>query len=337
MRAVIGGNVGRALCAAAALLLAVLGPPSRAAPSGNSPGGEVFARVGEHVVTLDEFQAALAAGMRQKYYHGRPPEAELARFQREVAEQLIDEVLLLAEARRRGLEADAQAVQEQLSAYERRYGASAQWQARREKWLPGLAEQLRRRSLLQRLEQQVKAAPEPDEAQLRAYYESHRDLFTEPEQVRLSLILLKVDPSSPESAWQGAAAEAARLRRRLEQGGDFGELARVHSADPSASRGGDLGYVHRGMLPESLQNRVIDALAPGAVSPPVRLLEGVALVRLEERKPARLRPFAEVRQRAAELWARDQGERAWRGLIVRLRSGTEIRIDESRFTPISSR
>ena len=315
---------------AAALLLAPAAPLWAQA----APGGEVFAVVGEKVITYAEYQSAFASGMRQKYYHAKPPEAEVAKFQREVGDQLVNQVLLYEEAKRRGIEADRAKIQAAVAAYETRYKDSEQWRANREALLPGLREGLERQSLLERLAQAVRATGTPSEEALRAYYAAHPDLFTEPEQVRLSLILLKVDPSSPRVVWEKAGEEADRVYQRLVKGADFAELARMHSSDASAARGGDLGYVHRGVLPDPIQMQVIDTLKPGVASPPLVLLEGIAIVRLEDRRPPTLRAFDVVRKRAAELWAREEGESAARRLIAELRARTRILFDESRYLPL---
>lgn len=334
----IAGRSERRTAVTAALgcsLLLPLYPAAQtiAQTTGATPGGEVFARVGEKVITFHEYQAALAAGMRQKFYHARPPVAELSRFQREVGEKLVDKALLLEEAKRRGIEPDRARIEETIAGYERRYASSEQWRAKRDKALPQLVEQLERESVLERLEAGVRAVDRPPESEARAYYDANPGLFNEPEQIRLSLILLKVAPSSPRTAWDEAADEAKRLHQRLQKGADFAELARMHSADPSAERGGDLGYVHRGMLPEMIEKQVIDSLKQGTFSQPVMLLEGVAIVRLEDRKPARLRAFADMAKRAEELWQHDQGEKAWKRLIAGLRAATIVQIDESRFLP----
>ena len=298
-----------------------------------APGGEIFARVDKHEITFAEYQAALAAGIRKKYYHSRPPVAELSRLQREVADQLIDRVLLLEEARRRDIEPDRGRIDAAVAGYDKRYGASEQWRAERDRRLPALVAQLESQSVLERLEAGVREVPPPDAATAKAFFEAQPEKFTEPEQVRLSLILLKVAPSAPRAAWDKAAEEGRRLHQKLRKGADFAELARLHSADPSAARGGDLGYLHRGMLPELIEKQVIDSLQPGAYSEPVTLLEGVAIVRLEARKPARVRSFEASAKRAGELWRREQGEKAWQRLIERLRAAAVVQVDESRLLP----
>jgi parvulin-like peptidyl-prolyl isomerase len=147
------------------------------------------------------------------------------------------------------------------------------------------------------------------------------------------VILLKVDPAAPKAAWDKARTEAAALRKRIAGGEDFAALARRYSGDATAADGGDMGYLHRGMLPDGV-DKVADKLKPGEVSEPVMLLEGVALIRLNERKAAQQRSFAEVRERAGDLWQRDEGDRRWKALIADLRKATPVRINESLYMPL---
>jgi parvulin-like peptidyl-prolyl isomerase len=146
------------------------------------------------------------------------------------------------------------------------------------------------------------------------------------------VILLKVDPSSPQAAWNGAHAEAQALHKKLLAGADFAELARLHSGDRSAERGGAMDYTHRGMLPEAVHG-VVDKLQPRQLSEPVQLLEGVAILRLDDRRTAQQRSFEQVRERAADLWRRDEGQARWSRLIADLRRASTIRIDESHYAP----
>ncbi len=321
---------GLAVLALSAALAAPLfaADPNPAAPEPH----EVFAVVGSTVLTAADYRTALAAAMRQKYYHGRPPEEALAAFRRQVGEDLIERALVVNEAKRRGLKPERERIDAALKDLDRRYRDSPRWKENREKIFAAISAQLENQSLYQQLERQVKTLPEPTNAQARAYYDRHRGLFVEPEQLRLSVILLKVDPSSPKAAWQAAREEAGRIVERLKNGAEFAELARLHSGDPTAANGGDMGYVHRGMLPKPVQE-VIDGLKPGSITGPVTLLEGIAVLRLEDRKPARQRGFEEVRRRAADLWRRDEGEARWKELIAHLHKTTPVRIDESIYLP----
>lgn len=317
MKAYAAILIGLSLSAAAAAETAVQ-PPA-------------FAVVDGVRLSAADYEQAVALAVRQKFYHRSPAEDVLAGLRREVADNLVDRVLLLKEAKRRGLKPDRARVGGALAAYEERYGSSPQWPKLKAEALPRLAARLEEDSLVEQLERAVRGVPLPEEKALRAYYMKHPDLFTEPEQVRLSVILLKVDPASPRAAWEKADAEGRDIVKKLKAGGDFAAIARARSNDAeSAKAGGDMGYVHRGMLPEALHGE-IDKLAPGKISPALRVLEGVAVFRLQDRKEQRLRGYDEVRPRAAELVRRERSDAAWSALTASLRRRAVIEIDRSRY------
>lgn len=336
-------NAARMACAAVALLAtaasaqvpatAASAPPAASAAAAAAAAARPFATVGDTVVSAADYQRALAVAMRKKYYHAKPPEGEYQQFQRDVGDDVVNRVLLLAEARRRGVQPDHEQIKATVAGYDAQYKSSPNWQANRERMLASVVPQLERESLLERLEKLVRHVGAPEEAVARAYYDQHRKLFVEPEQVKLSVILLKVDPSSLQAVWNSALAEGRALHRKLQGGADFGDLARLHSGDRSAANGGAMDYTHRGMLPAAL-HAVIDQLQPGQIAEPVQLLEGVAILRLDDRRAERPRSFEQVRERAADLWQRDEGEARWKRLIAELRSRTPIRVDESQYVPL---
>ena len=309
--------------------LALFAAESRAADA-----APVFARVAETVITQRDYDEALAVAARSRFYHGKAPQADMAKLQREIGDALVNEALLLREARRRKLQPDAAAVEQQLAAYEARYSHSDAWQKNRAAMLPALKKKLEQHTVLDQLHAAVHQVNDPTAAQVQAYYARHKDKFIEPERVKLSMILLKVDPSSPQAQWDAALAEGGTIAKRLRAGADFAQLAQVHSGDASAAKGGQLDYVHRGMLPEPAQ-AAVDQLQPGAISDPVTLIEGVGVFRLDERKPARVNPLTAVQPRAQELLKRELGERAWSDLLARLRKESPPRIDESRYLPLA--
>ena len=305
------------------------------APAAAPATAAAFAKVGDTVITHQDFDTAFAQAARGKFYHGKPPENAVAMLQREVAQAMVDEILLAKEAQRRNVQPDHAAIKRTLDGYEERYRNSEQWKNNRERLLPGLKAKLERDSMLEQLGKQVKSVGAPTESQLEQYWEAHKDKFTAPEQVHLSMILLKVDPSSPQAKWDGARDEGAAIVKRLRAGADFKQLAQLHSGDASAEKGGDMGYVHSGMLPEPAQ-KAVDKLKPGEISEAVVLLEGVGVFRLEERRASRLNPLAAVRDRARDLWMRDTGEENWAALLAKLRRETPATLDESRFLPLAT-
>jgi peptidyl-prolyl cis-trans isomerase SurA len=99
-------------------------------------------------------------------------------------------------------------------------------------------------------------------------------------QTRARHILIKVNELLSDSE---ARQRALMLKERLDNGADFAELARLHSTDLSAAKGGDLGWLYQGdTVPEF--ERAMDALKVGAVSEPVRSPFGWHLIQVQERR-----------------------------------------------------
>lgn len=128
-------------------------------------------------------------------------------------------------------------------------------------------------------------------------------------------------------------AEARRkltdLRERMTIGKqDFGDLARQHSEDGSASRGGTLEWVFPGdTVPEF--ERAMNELQPGEISQPVKSAFGWHLIQVQERRNAGLtaeRKRLQARQVLRERKA-DEAFQEWLRQL-RDRAYVEIRLDQ---------
>lgn len=322
-------NKGIVTLVSAVIGIFVLSQPVRAEDTAPVVAPEpLFATVNGKPITQKDFHRAYSSYLRQKYYHGQVPEDQLAAAKKEVSDRLVERILLLDEAQRRGLAADEAGIAKTLAEYDARYAVSQMWQANRERMLPGLKQQLAEQDLLRQLETIGHAIGEPDAEAVQAFYKTRIELFTEPEKLRLHTILLKVDPSAPKALWDAARDEAARIVARLRAGeATFEELAGLHSHDHSAAKGGDMGYLHRGMIPEQVQAQ-LDERPLGSINDPIDVLEGIAIFRLDERIPAKVMAYADVAARALELFKREQSNLAWEAFINGLRKGAAIKMIE---------
>ena len=279
-------------------------------------------------ISMGQYVSALRRGIRERFYHGKVEEEEARKFRKQVAEELIERELLVQEAKRRRLKPDVDKVEADLQAFDAKYMADPEWVKARDKALPNLREKLNDDSLVKVIKTIAMKVEIPSDEELKKYYTEHKDLFTTPVRNRVSLILLRVDPSSSSEVWKQASDEAASIVERLQAGADFAELARIHSSDKSAEKGGDMGFIHQGMLGENAQ-KVLDILEPGEVSAPVVVLEGVSIFRLDERTTPTLNSFESVKERAQKLYQREKGEEAWKALLARLHADAEVTINDA--------
>jgi peptidyl-prolyl cis-trans isomerase SurA len=141
-------------------------------------------------------------------------------------------------------------------------------------------------------------------------------------QTRVRHILVRTSETVSEAE---ARRKLADLRERIVIGkADFGELARQHSEDPTAARGGSLDWVFPGdTVPEF--ERAMNALAPGEVSEPVKTPFGWHLIQVLERRTAGLTP--ERRRLQARLALRERkSEEAYQEWLRQLRDRAYVEI-----------
>lgn len=120
---------------------------------------------------------------------------------------------------------------------------------------------------------------------------------------------------------EDAKTRLLQLRERIEHGGDFAELAKLHSDDLSAAQGGELPWLNPGdTVPEF--ERTMQALQVNELSQPVRSPFGWHLIQVQERRDQdmtrerqRLEARRAIRERkieeAADDWVRQARDSAY--------------------------
>lgn len=142
------------------------------------------------------------------------------------------------------------------------------------------------------------------------------------EQTHARQILIRTNEAVSEA---DAKRKLEDLRERIVRGGaDFAELARVHSEDASAARGGDLGWLYPGDTVPDFQ-RAMDALKPGEISQPVRTQFGWHLIQVLERRKAGMSPERQ-RLQAREILRERKSDEAYQEWLRQLRDETYVEI-----------
>jgi peptidyl-prolyl cis-trans isomerase SurA len=146
-----------------------------------------------------------------------------------------------------------------------------------------LAKQIRSHVETQRVRQRHVGAVSPTKKEVDFFYQTYKDSL--PRQyncVQLSHIQLKIEPDS--AIVDSVKRLAENLVDSLNLGIKFELLAKNHSQDSSAEKGGDLGYYRRGLLDPAFE-RTLDLLKNGQYSStPVKTDRGWHIVRVIGRK-----------------------------------------------------
>jgi peptidyl-prolyl cis-trans isomerase SurA len=122
-----------------------------------------------------------------------------------------------------------------------------------------------------------------------------------------------------------ALQRAKQIQERLQNGAKFEELARLYSEDPSAGKGGDLGWVNPGeTVPEFEQ--AMDALSAGQISGPVRTQFGIHIIMVLERRQQDVGKERERMQVRTELRQR-KAEEQYQNWVMQLRDSAYIKIN----------
>ncbi len=279
------------------------------------PGGVAATVDGQQVlwedVELDVLAAMAQAGVR---FEGASGDRQLRELREGMRERAVERVLLEQEARRRGLRADPEKVEEALQKL--RAGVPEGTLLDRLVDRGQFAQALRRRAesnvLVDRLVEGLRAQAAPSEEELRAYYREDPDRFREPEAAYFRQVV---------TADRRTAEEAVRRLRAGERVEEVGE--RLAPGRPGFEKGAGELRMFRGN-PDP-REPVLFRLRPGEVGGPVELPAGFAVLRLERRTRARVLPFTEVREQVYKHLAARKFTEALRSLVRDLRDRAEVR------------
>lgn len=127
---------------------------------------------------------------------------------------------------------------------------------------------------------------QPGEAEIKQYYDTHRDEFTIPEQIHARHILV---------ATEEQAQQILKLLKR--PNADFAALAAQYSLDDSnKSRGGDLNWFSRGIMVKSFEDAAFALKDPGDRTGPVKTEFGWHIIELLGKRPASLKSLDDARE-----------------------------------------
>ena len=185
-------------------------------------------------------------------------------------------------------------------------------------------EDLRKRVIVEAfLKKKVDESANVSDAELQAFYKKNEDKFKTGDQIRASHILVKTE------------AEAKDIEKQLKGGASFEDLAKKHSIDGAAAKGGDLGWFGKGsMLPDF--EKVAFSLKEGTTSGIVQTKFGYHIIKATGKRPAGTRSFEEVKDQIKAAIAPEKQQETFKKLKEDLKKDAKLSIKEDALKGLKS-
>jgi len=263
---------------------------------------KIKAVVNNEVITQSEIDRRLYPLYNQykNIYSGKELEKKLDDAGVEILNQLIEDRLVLSEAKNQGIEATEKEIERKIDEFRKSFDGE-------ENMLKSLGEQnltikdlknmLKDRVIIEKIiDREVRAQIIILPQEIESYYEENTDKFKESLQVKASTILIRTGSSRTQ---EENLSLAITLLNRLKTGQDFYTLAKNYSEGMNAEKGGDMGYVRKGQMIEQI-DKVIFNLKVGEFSDLVKTSLGYHIFKIYDKKKERTVPLVEIRPQIME-------------------------------------
>lgn len=152
------------------------------------------------------------------------------------------------------------------------------------------------------------------EAEIKRYYNSHKEEFNRKDEVRVRQIVVAKEE------------EAVAIRMELLSGADFAKMAQERSLTPDKAKGGDIGFFSKGgSMPEEFD--IAFSLKIGEISKVVKTPYGFHILKVEEKRPARKIGYTEAVPEIKRILMQEKGEIKYREWLAELRIKRGVKIN----------
>jgi peptidyl-prolyl cis-trans isomerase C len=286
------------------------------------------AEVNGVVISQEQFNKELEIHLERVSRQGRQlADDQLSALKKDILEGLIEREILFQECQKTGIKIQDQAVDDQLAAIKKRFPSEAEYNSALSAMKlteADVKDQVARGLAIRELiDQQISGKIEITDEESKAFYDRNLQLFKQPEQVKASHILIKVDAAATDAQKTEARQKIDAVRQKLKDGGDFAELAKEYSEGPSNSRGGDLGYFKRGQMVKPFDDAVF-AMQPDEVSDIVETRFGYHIIKVYDKKPEQTLAYADVKDQLSQRLKQEKIEKEATKYIDQLKKDAKI-------------
>ncbi|MFP4352652.1 MAG: peptidyl-prolyl cis-trans isomerase [Puniceicoccaceae bacterium] len=287
----------------------------------------IAAKVEGKIITFEQIRREMAPLLNQVYRNSANDEqlrANLKRLEREVLQNLIDQILIIEDFKAREMEIPKSYLESEFNdVIQRDFNGERDrflsYLRGQDKTVRDFRDELRDQIIVQVMKQRIRRnQAEISPEMIRKFYEENTNQFEREKEVDLHQITLL-----PDGGGDALEEKTAEVVAELEEGVPFPEVARTHSEDDLAPRGGSLGWTTRKDIRDELAE-VAFSLEAGETSGPVPFRGNVLFFHVAEIRDAGPMPLSEVRDTIEEILLDRIARQAREKWIQRLREKAYI-------------
>jgi peptidyl-prolyl cis-trans isomerase SurA len=291
---------------------------------------DIIVRVNDQIIDRSDVERQRAR-MQEGIQQGKIPASEVPALERDMLRDMIDEQLLISRGKELDVNVDSEVVrqmdeirkQNHLDSMEALEKAVRESGISYEDWRADLKNQMIRQTVVR--DEVGRTLHRPTTKEEQAFYDAHKQEFTQPEQIRLSEILIPTPENATDAQVAAAQAKADDVVAKLKGGAKFADLAKQVSGGPTADKGGDLGLFKRGALAKVLEDQTFP-LKAGEWTQPIRTRQGFVVLSVAEHLDAGAPPLKDVEEQVQEAMFQEQMAPALRKYLTDLREKAYIDI-----------
>jgi peptidyl-prolyl cis-trans isomerase SurA len=330
---------------------------------------EIVARVNNEIVTLSEFSRSKDQ-LKEDVKQQDPANADklYAEREKDVLRDLIDQQLLLEKGKDLGITGDTELIK-RLDQMRKDMKLDTMEDLEKAATAQGISyedfkQNMRNQIITQKvIGQEVGSHLSITKEEEQQFYDEHKNELEQPEQVRLSEILIApqklpmekpaeskpsedkaaappADPSAGNAGDQAAADAAAKqtaeaaalsaaeakandLLKQIRNGASFDDVAKKYSEGQTAAQGGDLGSFKRGVLAKELEDKTF-AMKAGEISDVIRSKQGYIILKVTEHQMPGIPPIKDIEPKIMDALYYQKLQPALRAYLTKLREEASI-------------
>lgn len=293
----------------------------------------IAAVVNDDIITLYDINREAQPVIREAEKKSSLDAAELSKIRHTILDRLVEKKLVEQKIKELNIKVSEEEIRQSIEDVKKQnnmtqealVSALASQGLSFDQYRAQLQEQLEKLKLVS---MEVRSKIQVGEGEMHEYYEANRAKYKEDDTYFARHIYFRISDKSPADEVKRTMTTALMVLDEAKSGKDFIQLAKTYSEDPAARKdGGALGPFKKGdMLPELEQ--AVMAMKPGDISDLVYTSAGFHIIKLEERKSGKLKPFESVKAEIEDLLYRKKSEERFNQWAKELRAQASVEIKD---------